>query len=288
MTSNVDISESKIWPELVVKVFIDIMVDEATKGNMPNGVFHSRVWNSMTIRLNSLTKRSYKSPQLKAKMHRLRANYREFSLLLQHTGFGWNPDTNTVTANSEVWRDYLRTHDKAAQFQKKGLDHYKLLGILFNRSTATGVLHHSSNQDPPNTDEENELESQYLNVGSRVDVDNDSSDDDIHEVERTTRSGKRSSQMNDPKSKKKCRSNDMGEALSAWAEASKAKAEQYKVTSSRMSDHSITKCVTALEEIEDVPDDVYMKALEKFMVPEWREVFLAMSSDRRQAWLFRL
>ncbi|KAJ1392031.1 Myb/SANT-like DNA-binding domain protein [Sesbania bispinosa] len=176
------------------------MVDEATKGNMPNGVFHSRVWNSMTIRLNSLTKRSYKSPQLKAKMH---------------------------------------------------------------RSTATGVLHHSSNQDPPNTDEENELESQYLNVGSRVDVDNDSSDDDIHEVERTTRSGKRSSQMNDPKSKKKCRSNDMGEALSAWAEASKAKAEQYKVTSSRMSDHSITKCVTALEEIEDVPDDVYMKALEK-------------------------
>ncbi|KAJ1408072.1 Myb/SANT-like DNA-binding domain protein [Sesbania bispinosa] len=85
----------------------------------------------------------------------------------------------------------------------------------------------------------------------------------------------------------------MGEALSAWAEASKAKAEQYKVksmevTSSRMPNHSITKCVTALEEIGDILDDVYMKALEKFREPDWREMFLAMSSDRRRAWLFRL
>ncbi|KAJ1400273.1 Myb/SANT-like domain [Sesbania bispinosa] len=226
-------------------------------------------------------------------MHRLRASYREFSSLLQHTGFRWNSETNTVTALPEVWQNYLKTHDKAAQFQKKGLDHYKLLRVLFNRSTVTGVFHHSSNQDPPNTDEENELESQYLNAGSHADVDNDSSDDDIQAVERTTDRGKHTSQMKEPKCKKKCRSNDMGEALSAWAEASKAKAEKYKVksmgaTSSLMSNHSITKCVTSLEEIGDIPYDVYMKALEKFKEPNWREMFLAMSSDRRWAWLFRL
>ncbi|KAJ1441911.1 Myb/SANT-like DNA-binding domain protein [Sesbania bispinosa] len=47
--------------------------------------------------------------------------------------------------------------------------------------------------------------------------------------------------------------------------------------------HSITKCVTNLEEIGDIPDDIYMMAIEKFREPDWREMFLAMSSDRRRA-----
>jgi hypothetical protein len=34
--------------------------------------------------------------------------YREFYSLLQNTGFGWNAETNTVTANEEVWRNYLQ------------------------------------------------------------------------------------------------------------------------------------------------------------------------------------
>jgi len=37
MATNVDINETKIWPDFVTKVFIDIMVDEVTKENMPNG-----------------------------------------------------------------------------------------------------------------------------------------------------------------------------------------------------------------------------------------------------------
>ncbi|XP_058740553.1 uncharacterized protein LOC131612821 isoform X2 [Vicia villosa] len=227
MTTNVDISDSKLWPDFVTKAFIDIMVDEVTKGNMPNGVFHNRTWTSMTTRLSCTTNRSFKAGQLKAKMHRLRSMYREFYSLLQNTGFGWNAETNTVTASEEVWRNYLKVHDKASQFQKKGCDHYKLLEIIFNKNNATGVLHHSSTQDPPNTDEENELDNQYLNNGSacHVRVDNDSSDDDLHEVEHITRSGKKQVQV---RSRKESTSHMMGEALSAWAKASLAKADRYR------------------------------------------------------------
>jgi hypothetical protein len=90
MATSVDISDAKLWPDNVIKAFIDIMVDEVTKGNMPNGVFHVRTWNSMTTRLNSVTNRSFTARQLKAKMHRLQNMYREFYSLLQNTRFGWN------------------------------------------------------------------------------------------------------------------------------------------------------------------------------------------------------
>lgn len=169
-----------------------------------------------------------------------------------------------------------------------------MLGIIFNKNTATGVLHHSSTQDPPNTDDEIELENQYRNNGVHVNLDNDSSNDDVQELERVTRSGKRPIQEKEGKSKKSTRTCQMGDALAAWADASKARADRYRghsmeATSSIVTpDFSITKCVTALEGIEGISVDTYMKACEKFKEAEYREMFLAMSAEMRQAWLHRL
>lgn len=108
MANNVDNNDSKLWPDLVVKAFIDIMVEEVTNGNMPNGVFHSRTWTSMTEKLNSKTSRSYTAKQLKAKMHRLRGLYRVFDDLVNNSGLGWDPETKTVTTSEEVWKEYIR------------------------------------------------------------------------------------------------------------------------------------------------------------------------------------
>ncbi|XP_012567316.1 uncharacterized protein [Cicer arietinum] len=84
----------------------------------------------------------------------------------------------------------------------------------------------------------------------------------------------------------------MANALLAWAKESKAKTdailmERFKSRSIN-ADYSLTKCVNVLNEIEDITDHVYMKALEKFKDPDWREMFLSMSSDRRKGWLVRL
>ena len=87
----------------------------------------------------------------------------------------------------------------------------------------------------------------------------------------------------------------MGDALQAWAEASKAKAERYRArsveaTSSYVTsaDFTLSKCVTTLDEIDGISDDAYMKALEKFKDADWREMFMTMSTDRKKAWLARL
>ncbi|MCH89116.1 F-box family protein, partial [Trifolium medium] len=254
MTTNVDNSDSTLWPDLVTKAFIDIMVDEVTKGNMPNGVFHQETWTSMTTRLNSITNCSYTKEQLQEKMHRLRAMFHEFDSLLENTGFGWNEETNTVTASEEAWQNYLKTHDKASEFQKKGCAHYKLLEIIFNKNKETEVFHHSSTQDPPNINKENELDNQYGNNGSGnyVCFDNDSANNDIQEVECMTRGGKQKIQVKDHTSKKESTSRQMGDALAAWAQAW---VKIVEATSSHVTvDCSLTKCVVALEEIGDISD----------------------------------
>ncbi|XP_048334822.2 L10-interacting MYB domain-containing protein-like [Ziziphus jujuba] len=156
--------DSNLWGTTNEKIYIDVMVDLINKGGMKDGQFSSKEWTNMLEALNNKSKRNYNMKQIKPKFNRLRSKHREFSELLQQTGFGWDAETNTVNATDEMWQNYIRVHPKATQFRKKGCEHYKLLGIIFNKSTATGVFRHASTSDPPNTDDEMELEAESAHV----------------------------------------------------------------------------------------------------------------------------
>lgn len=53
------------------------------------------------------TRQGYGVEKLKAKFTHLRRRDREFSDLIQCSGFGWDPVTNTVISSNEVWDDYI-------------------------------------------------------------------------------------------------------------------------------------------------------------------------------------
>ena len=100
----------------------------------------------------------------------------------------------------------------------------------------------------------------------------------------------------------------MGDDLKAWVEASKAstkkswarieellaRADRYKsgtnseATSAGTDDFSITMCMIALKTIDLLDNDKYLKAVEKFTMSEWREIFMNMLDERKKAWFDRL
>ncbi|GAU28244.1 hypothetical protein TSUD_118510 [Trifolium subterraneum] len=77
------------------------------------------------------------------------------------------------------------------------------------------------------------------------------------------------------------------DASKAKSDAILAKRERFK--SRNVNDtYSINECVTVLNMIEDVTDDIFIKALEKFMDPGWSEAFHAMPNDKRKGRLLIL
>ena len=57
------------------------------------------------------------------------------------------------------------------QFKKHGFKYnYEILGEIFNSSTATGKLSHASTKESPTSDEEKELEEDFLSKGVHVDI----------------------------------------------------------------------------------------------------------------------
>jgi len=61
-------------------------------------------------------------------------------------------------------------------FRTKGLSNYNLLRLIFNKSTATGVLHCASTQDSPTSNEENALEEKLIHGGVHVNLDSPTHD----------------------------------------------------------------------------------------------------------------
>lgn len=71
-------------------------------------------------------------------------------------------------------------------YRKKRLNHYEILGEIFNTTIATGQMHFSSNQLHLNSDEERILEEMFLNTRVHVNT-----NELVHEFEPPLANSKR-------------------------------------------------------------------------------------------------
>ena len=99
----VDAEDRKLWPEAVEKHFIDILLEEDAKGNMPQGQFKTRTWTVVMNEFNKRANKNYNKTQLTQKYQRMKGRHRIFSQLIGRTGMGWDPISNTVMASEEAW-----------------------------------------------------------------------------------------------------------------------------------------------------------------------------------------
>ncbi|KAB1221210.1 hypothetical protein CJ030_MR2G020392 [Morella rubra] len=143
------------WPPRNTKILVNVLANEVIRGNLNNGQFKQGSWTRITSSVVQQANHAYTVAQVQGKFNRLRAKHRKFSTLHRDpSGFGWNPETNTVTASEVAWQ--------------KHLDDYNLLGLIFNNSTATGGLAHGSSHDPSDTDVEEAAE-ELMDGGIHVD-----------------------------------------------------------------------------------------------------------------------
>ncbi|KAK9988247.1 hypothetical protein SO802_028486 [Lithocarpus litseifolius] len=60
-----DAEDGKLWPSLVEKHFIDVLIDEELKGNMPQGQFKTGLWTSIVRKFNLRVNKNYNKEQLR-------------------------------------------------------------------------------------------------------------------------------------------------------------------------------------------------------------------------------
>ncbi|GMP66627.1 hypothetical protein CsSME_00026912 [Camellia sinensis var. sinensis] len=129
--------------------------------------FYPKQWQTIDEEMTKKLGKNFGQRKLKGKYACLKANYKEFVALKNHTGLGWDPITQTVTTIEDAWENYVQAHPNAKQFQTKGLEHYELISEIFSKSFSTRPFARSSCQGAPTSDDEREMDERFHAYTSR-------------------------------------------------------------------------------------------------------------------------
>ncbi|KAL6499969.1 hypothetical protein OROGR_027879 [Orobanche gracilis] len=178
--------ENMDWPIQNTKAFVEIIYERVKKKLLQGSTFKTPVWEDINNDLSKVTGENYGVDRLKGKFNRLRQQHREFSTLLARTGVTWDSEANKVNAPEEVWEDMYTKGRFYKQFKKHGFEHdYDVVGEIFNSSTATGKLSQASTREPPTSDEEKDIEEDFLSKGVHINCDTiDIDGDDLQEIDK--------------------------------------------------------------------------------------------------------
>lgn len=98
-----------IWTPEMDRYFIDLMLEQVNKGNrIDDHLFSKRAWKQMTALFNAKFNFQYEKDVLKNRHKTLRNLYKAIKNLLCQRGFSWDEQRQMVTADNNVWDEYIK------------------------------------------------------------------------------------------------------------------------------------------------------------------------------------
>ncbi|KAI9080308.1 hypothetical protein K1719_037702 [Acacia pycnantha] len=114
-----------IWTPEMDQHFIDLMLEQVGEGNkFDDHLFSKRAWKHMSSMFNAKFKSQYEKDILKNRHKTLRNLYRTVTKLLAQTGFSWDEKRKMVTADSNVWDEYIKVHPDARSYRIKTIPYF--------------------------------------------------------------------------------------------------------------------------------------------------------------------
>lgn len=125
-----------IWTPEMDRYFIDLMLEQVGKGNrFDEHLFSKRAWKHMTSLFNAKFKFHYEKDVLKNRHKTLRNLYKIVKNLLDQKGFSWDEKRQMVTADNNVWDDYIKVHPDARSYRIKSIPYYSDLCMIYGNVT---------------------------------------------------------------------------------------------------------------------------------------------------------
>lgn len=194
----------------------------------------------------------------------------------------------------------MQKNPSAKRYRRKGCNHYNLLDKIFkNPSPASkNRPHYASTHCQSDSEDEQQLDEPETEAD---DTELDANIADTNESGTSATAARRQgiSPLRSFRPTKQPRSSENGRldnTHGAWTNNLSPKIEatlgqtdrlhkNNEILSSGFDPYSVAECMDKLESIPNVANVSYFKAMERFLIPEWRQMFIKMSDARRCMWL---
>ncbi|KAK9169026.1 hypothetical protein Syun_001166 [Stephania yunnanensis] len=126
------------WNDRMDKIMIEIILEEYGFGNASGNSWKPEVYTRVCLELLKQLKQQVHPANVKARIKTLKANYFSAREVISQSGFGWDPDTQLVTADVLTWKEYLQKHPEKESYRRKCVSYYDELCVIFGDDQATG------------------------------------------------------------------------------------------------------------------------------------------------------
>ncbi|XP_026395766.1 L10-interacting MYB domain-containing protein-like [Papaver somniferum] len=272
------------WTPPMDQLFIELMVEQVLEKQLLDGQFSKSAWVNIVTKFKDSFGPSYNKEVLRNCMKTLKKSFNIVSSIRGTSGFGWNKTREIATAPDDE-------HPEYRQWRTRSLPHYDDLAMIFGDSRATGKhrrFRNDNNQDNHEDDEEGDNNTQEQNENVEDQNDNDNmygngniSDDNTSEMQTKMRTSVGSSYVHLERQKKST-GEGMVEAINLMASVVNNIATKKEENRNSFLEKNV---VTALEEMPNLDDFLFMQYLDLLEDEKKAKIFIALSGDRRRSWL---
>uniref|UniRef100_A0A2N9H6K4 Myb/SANT-like domain-containing protein n=1 Tax=Fagus sylvatica TaxID=28930 RepID=A0A2N9H6K4_FAGSY len=137
-SSIIDDSLRANWTPSQDQYFIDLLLDHVRRGNKTGHVFSKQAWAEMIAQFNTKFGFKYDTDVLKNRFKRFRKQYNEIKMLVEQSGFKWDETRHMVTADDNVWAEFIKAHPDMVPYRTRVVLHYNELCIICGHAVADG------------------------------------------------------------------------------------------------------------------------------------------------------
>ncbi|XP_040964411.1 uncharacterized protein [Gossypium hirsutum] len=152
------------WTKSMEHVFLEILAEEAQKGNKPSNTFRAVFINRV---VEAISERFQVQCDAKYVENHLRTVKNQWQIICKirgESGFGWDDNIKMITCDRATYDATVMAHKKYEPFLNKIIDHYDEMALVVGKDMATGSFARTfadidlddSNQDSVPVDCDNE------------------------------------------------------------------------------------------------------------------------------------
>ncbi|XP_016741273.2 L10-interacting MYB domain-containing protein-like [Gossypium hirsutum] len=126
------------WTKPMEHVFLEILAEEAQKGNKPSNTFRAV---SINLVVEAISKRFQVQCDAKYVENHLRTVKNQRQIICKIRGessFGWDDNMKMITCDRATYDAAVMAHKKYEPFLNKSIDHYDEMALVVRKDMSTG------------------------------------------------------------------------------------------------------------------------------------------------------
>ncbi|XP_030473383.1 uncharacterized protein At2g29880-like [Syzygium oleosum] len=126
------------WSKPMERVLLEILADEASKGNKPSSAFKpssiARVVDTISERFGVHCQPEHVENHLKT----MKSNWKTIQMIRGKSGFNWDDNLKMIIAGKKEFDEYVTVHPSHEKYLNKMIDMYDEMSLVVGRDMATG------------------------------------------------------------------------------------------------------------------------------------------------------